>query len=312
MAMIPLAVVAALGVRYLLSRFSGRQCLALLGLLLALGLIDLARPQLAVLVDDTPAVYASLAHEQGTLLVLPLNSGTLAGKSASLRAQMVHGRPIIGGYATRQPDYPLVRGAPLMSQLNRLDCDGDTIPPVDATMARSALAYYQIRQIVVHTERLSEGEERCVQIWLEGRLGWQPERIVGPVRLYTAPPFAAQPFVFLDRGWHDIEEVDGRRWRWMTEQGRMYLVNPADHPQSFALRLGLESFTSPRRVHIVLNGQSYGDIVVTPAGIRTYTLLLTLEPGQHHMQLEATTAQDPHAQRPISIAIEAVDVVSLR
>jgi hypothetical protein len=301
---VPLAVVAAYGVQALGTRLRGRRYWLLLAVLLGAALLEMAPPAMQVMRDDTAPVYATLRHRSGTLLVLPLRLRSFDVMGSSLRAQMTHERPIIGGYATRAPDYPVDRSAPLLRQFYRMDCERDYLVPDDQQTARAALAFYDITQIVLHTERMNNERRACARELLEGFLGLQPARQSGPVIIYDVPPFAGQPFLFIDRGWHDIESADSRRWRWMAERGNFYLANPDDQAHTFVVDLRLESLQRPRAVAVSFAGQALGQMTVQPGRARIYRLLVRAAPGQHELRLEAVTDEDPAANRRISIAIE--------
>jgi hypothetical protein len=308
-ALVPLALLAGFGVRALGQRLRGRWRVAVFGALLALGLFEAAPPRLLVLRDDTPPIYASLRDGAGALLELPVYPPPgLANKSAALRAQMTHGRPIAGGYVARPPDYPLAQGAPLIGQLGRAGCEPAGIVPDDAVIERSALAYYGFTQIAVRRDLLSNRELACARRLLEGTLGLKPSRSSGAVAIYDLPPAALQPFIFLGDDWLPLEHDGARAWRWMGGEGKLYLVNTDRQPRTFVIRLRAASFDHPRVVESGLDERSLGTATIGVAPARTYTLLARVDPGQHLLWLRAPADRDPRVERDISILVESATI----
>ncbi len=314
-ALVPLAVVAAYGVQALLERLRGLPPLVPGGLFVALLLLEAAPPPVQVLYDDTPPVYAALKGQPGTLLVLPVNPQEPDIKSAPLRAQMTHGRPIMGGYVARDPDYPLARGAPLMGDLARRTCQAPDIVAHDADTTLSALAYYNVSQIVLQTDWLSADQVACARQLLEALPGLVRTQQEGPVLVYAMPAATAKPFLFLGDGWHRPEQDGPRIWRWMTAKGELYLVHTDRvHIGTFAVNLRMESLEIERPVSISLNQQPAGTFAVTPHRSRVYHLLIPASPGQNELRLNAPTSRDPNPQTPrdMSIAVESVTIEQLR
>ncbi len=303
-ALVPLAVAAAFGLRELHARLSTRAFGLVCAGVLLVALIELAPPDMLVLRDDTAPLYADLRGGEDALLIVPPNDNTLSGQSSSLRAQMIHERPIVGGYVARPPDYAFYRSAAPFKQLRGLDCQPQAIIPPTARAARSALNHYAIGQVVLHAEHLSPDELACARLWLEDTLKLEAARSEGPVTVYDVPEIIAEPFLFLDRGWFDIERNSERLWRWMTDRGLIYLVNPTAEPQLFAIRLDLESYQHTRPVTLRFDERVLGELLVTPGQTRVYEFVVWAAPGQHQLRLEAPDEEDPAANRAISISIQ--------
>lgn len=309
-AIIPLAIAAAWGLHTLAAGMAGTRARAgLLATLVALALFETAPPPMLLFPDDTPAVYGELRGLPGTLLSVPIDPGGAEAKSASLRAQLTHGRPIIGGYVARPPDYPLAEGAPAIGQLKALSCRSNEIVPQSRAIDLAALAYYDITQIVVHNQRLSAKQARCAHSLLE-RLGLAPFRDDGQVVAYQVPVSRPQPFVFVGDGWHYPEQEGRRIWRWMTEQGELFIVNTDSRPHTFAITLRAASLLRTRTVEFHLNDRLLLTTLATPEP-RTYTLLATVGSGQHKLSLHAPVDRDPAAARDVSLAVEQVTLRQL-
>ncbi len=311
-AMVPLAVAAAYGVQALGIRLRGWRWRALLGGLFVAVLFETAPPAVNIYPDDTLPVYAALREDEGALFIVPSEPQRTSEMGSLLRAQLTHERPIVGGYVTRPPDYPMYRSAAPFKQLRNPYCAQEELIPPDPATARSALAYYGIQQIVLHQERLSSEQLACAQEWLEGFIGLEPAFNVGTVTVYDVPEFETPPFLFIDRGWFDLERNDARVWRWMSTRGNLYLVNTDDQAHMFEVRLRLESFARTRPVTLHYDNHPLGEMVVTPGQTRVYTILVQAEPGQHELRLNAPVDEDPAAGREVSISLQGVELERLR
>ncbi len=311
--LIPLAVVVAFGVRVLCTQVQGRQKLIVLSSLFALWLIEIAPPNMLVLHDDTSPLYRDIGTRSGALLEVPIDSGKLEWKSAGLRAQMTHQRPLFGGYVARRPDYSLFKGAPLISELRHLRCERTDIVSNDSVTARAALAHYATTDVMLHADRLSESKLDCARSLLEDVVGLSPSRTMGAVTLYHVPTFQPHSFVFVGDGWHRVETNHDKTWRWMKETGQIYVVNADDQPRSFAIRLRMESFARPRNVMFAIDEHAMGEMRVASSYAREYRIPVTVAPGQHTIHLTTTTDEDPGPEgvRRISISVQSLTIEPL-
>lgn len=307
-ALIPVAVVAACGVRAVLTRLPETAGRLLLAGLVGLLLLETLPPPMQIFPDDTPAVYTTLRDTPGALLVFPLDPGSLALKSAALRAQMTHGRPVIGGYVARPPAYPLRYGAPLIGTLYQADCPATDILVHSREETLAALRAYGVSQIVVHPPRMSPREERCALREIEGRLGLTATLSDTESRLYAVPDLAPQPFLYRGSGWNALEQAadSSTLFRWMRERGRLYLMNPADAPQPFVVQWHGQSYAEPRLVRVTLGDTLLGSVQM-PASERVYQILVPAPAGEHELVLHAPASDDPAAPgRLISVVIEQI------
>ncbi len=307
-ALIPVAVVAAIGVQAILARFHGRAGIVLLTGVMGVLLLETMPPAMQAFPDDTPPAYATLRNAPGTLLVFPLDPGSLELKSAALRAQMTHERPIIGGYIARPPNYPLRYGAPLIGTLYQADCPATDILTHSREETLAALRAYGVSQIVVHPPRMSPREEACARREIEGRLGLTASFSDTHSRVYTLPNMLPQPFLYLGNGWNALEQTaDGSQvFRWMRETGRLHLMSPAHRPQPFVVQWRGQSYAASRPVRLTLEQQPLGTVTM-PASERVYQILVPVPPGEHALTLHAPATDDPAAPgRQISIVIEQI------
>ncbi len=311
-ALVPLAVLVAFGIQKMHEKLQGWQRLSFYNVILIVGMLEFAPPVRQIFHDDTAPIYKYLRDHAKTLLVVPIDPGDLAYKSAALRAQMTHQRPIIGGYVARSPDYPLIRGVPFIKDLKQNLCLSPDIVPSDVATVYAALAYYQISHIVLHTDRLSPTKLACAQKILKN-YGLTPEQREGAILLYRVPTTKPQSFVFLGDGWNFLELDKQHIWRWMKQKGEIYLVNATDQAHYFAINLRIESYKQKRPVAIEIDRRAIGEIMVSSGATRVYSLLVRAEKGQHEIRLTAPTSPDPDLQiaRELSLAVETVKITQL-
>jgi hypothetical protein len=309
---IPLAVLAAAGVQAVSEQLQGKRGARLWPwVCLGVCLFELAPPRMHVFYPDTAPIYSELRDMPGALLVAPMFSGDLAYQSASLRDQMVHERPIVGGYIARPLEYPFIEHVPLVKQIRDNQCTFDDNDVQDKATIWNALAAYDVTQIVLHRERFArQAEYQCIKTLLEEEIGLAPSVIAGSVAIYDIPAVSPRPFLFIGEGWEDREYREAQEaqdWRWMSEQGEIYLMNPGTHSRTFELRLHMESFQHARPLHMTLDQEFLGRIEVQRA-IRHYTILMTLEPGDHLLRLTAPADPDPISPRTISLVVKDMSI----
>jgi hypothetical protein len=305
-ALVPLAVLVAFGIQSVQQRVRAPLCHGIFAALLAALLFECTPGGLRAFADTTEPFYASLRGGAGAVLEIPLDPGDLAYKTASMRAQMIHQRPIIGGYVARRPDYPLARGAPVIGQLASRRCDEDHILPHDASTALAALNAYQIGTIVVHPERLSRARLACARVLLEERLQLRPVPTGGAARVYSVPYVAPRPFAYLDSNWYEQEQARGRFWRWMADQADIYLVNTNAAPAWFELSLEAQSFQRPRPVALTFDNRQLGSLLIANDVARLYRIPIFVPPGEHRLHLSAPAQPELGGEgRPLSIVLRS-------
>ncbi|WP_026369489.1 hypothetical protein [Kallotenue papyrolyticum] len=304
-----LILLAGAGLRWLLAR--GRQWLALAAVALLIAEY-VAVPAPAIAWQSHPAI-ATLAGQSGAIIDLPIETeGT-----DTLRHQLVHGRPIIGGFVARAPDYPFLEHVPglfdlwLAQQATLTQTDvargllRDTPDILDQlAAARQAFAFYDLQTVVLRRTKLTpSAEQRIIDVLHRLYPDLQPTYHDTTLCVYQLPPLAhPQPFLLLGSGWYDLEQDRTRRWRWMADQAELYLVNPHTTSQPVEIRLTLVSFDTPRPFQLSIDGRVWLTTQATPVQ-RTLKLHLTLPPGEHRLRLisRSSPSHEP-TPRPISLS----------
>lgn len=298
-ATLALAPLSALGLRALLERAGPRRRLAL-AIILALLAVEYWPPAWPLHDGAVHPAYTVLRGGDGAVLTIPPPNYKRIDPQ---RAQMVHERPIPGGYLARSPDYPLARYVPGVRQLWNLDpADFPTIgsQPDDPLQALNA---YGIRTIAVDW-RLLDTQQRADLETLLARIA--PGNMLtyadAALRIYSVPEVAPRPLLAFADGWHPEESDGGTHWRWMGETGSILLVNPAASTKPVRLDLRLASYQQAQTLELHLGRQRLArlEAMPLPTGIRLYLLL---PPGEHRLHLNATALPEIGGNRRLSIVL---------
>jgi hypothetical protein len=301
--LLALAVLAALGARLLLARTPARARIALLGVLLLLLAGEYLPRPWPVQPAAVHPIYQTLAQGQGAVLELPPPVYKRIGPQ---RAQIVHGRPIFGGYLARAPIYPLVDEAAVLRDLwaTSLGLPHDPsrvlIGPEDPL---AALRAYGVRDIVVHWDTLAPSFRPELTRALTAALpGVAPTFVDDTLSVYTLPAGPPTPVAFFGSDWHPEEREGARRWRWMGAQGTLTLTNPGTEAAPLELELDLLSYAEPRELSLALGEAALGRWSVDPAGA-ALRLRLLVPPGEHVLRLSAPAAREERSGRELSVVV---------
>jgi hypothetical protein len=290
-----LAVLSGLGLVGLAGRFPRLRrprILAVATPLLVLALLaeHFAAPYPLTAVEEPP-FYRQLAadHEAGAVLELPF----VMTRATSLFGQTVHGKPIIGGYLSRQLDYPLLALPPFAAPTAGSPT-GDIVPPTDSNMGAWMLRLSNVRWIVVLLDDPKLNREE-IATFLRDYAEPTPLYTDARMAVYRPKPAGAPTFLLRPaEGWHEPEALaDKRRMRWLPWSADLDTWSLSDGPQSGTLGFEAWSFDQPRRLAVSIDGQPIGEWLV--AEPKRYELPLTLTPGQH--RIEFRTLDPP--ERPV-------------
>jgi hypothetical protein len=150
-----LAVLSAYGVRYWLGRVErpGRWT-AVIVLLIALEYLRLPYPVAPV---DVPSAYATIARDGRERVVMEVPLGWRTGWGSTGRSldrqqlfQIVHGKRLLGGFASRIPEEELKRMAALPGLGRLLELQEELPAPYSPTAARRPFIRAQMRELLQH------------------------------------------------------------------------------------------------------------------------------------------------------------------
>jgi hypothetical protein len=303
--LLALAVLAALGTRLLLQRASGRaRPLLLVALLLLIGFEYLPRPWPIQPAAVHPA-YQALVQGSGAVLELPPPVYKRIGPQ---QAQIVHGRPIFGGYLARAPLYPLVDEAAVLRDLwavglgARHDASRVLIGPDDPM---AALRAYGVRVIVVQWAALNPDYRPELSRALSAALpSHAPSFADATLSIYALPEGPLTPVASFAPDWYSEEREGERRWRWMGSQATITLYNPGTTAAPVALGLQIQSYAEPRDLRLSLGEVELGawPIATTDTPLQLH---LIVPPGEHALRLSAPATDEPGTNRQISVVVTA-------
>ncbi|MCS6840892.1 MAG: hypothetical protein NZ701_08930, partial [Roseiflexus sp.] len=290
-ATLTLAPLVALGIQALRQRASFRQGSLLAGVTALIIAFEYAPPHWSLYPFRVHPYYARMSAVSGAVVELP--SSLEAG--LPLKAQIVHGQPLVGGFVSRPPRYPFVEQAPGMRQLWTMRPD-DAALFVDQSDDRlRELNAYGVRHVIIHQMRVAPERRAELQAALRQTLGdlepaYTDEELIAYLVPDIEPGIVA--YAAFGDGWYAEERDGDRRWRWMGPEGEITLVNASRQDASVRLSLDVQSYAEPRRVTLLFNHHRLGERVVEPGGLRV-SLHLLLPPGEHRVRLQTDAAPDP-------------------
>lgn len=250
------------------------------------------------------------AREAGAVLELPL----VMTRATSLYGQTVHGRPIVGGYLSRQLPYPLLALPPFDDPTGNDPTDRDIVPPPAAEVGGWGLRLAGVRWIVVLLDdpKLNRREiDAFLARYAEPTPLYRDARMAAYRPLATGPPAF---FLRTDVGWHQPETLaDKRPMRWLPQEATLDAWSLADIAQTGTLRFEAWSFNQPRRLALRVDGQTVGEWLV--AEPRRFAVPLTLTPGQHRIEFRSLDPPERPARtvggddtRLVAIGVTAIEL----
>lgn len=227
MVMLGIAVLAAMGVAWLLTRLSSRPRLRAVTPWLLAGaiLFEFLPVPYPVSPPDTPAWYTTLAQTpgRGAVLNLPVNWD----RPGYLLYQTVHGRPLTVGYISRDDPRTFTTRVPVLEQLRALGPDvlTDDVPRI----GRSVLAWLGVEYVVLDNYKMPGPAERepttaiARAVFGDQPPVWADERLT-VYRLQ--PPAALEPFLVLGSGWGPRQVTGQQVERALLPQADLQIINP--------------------------------------------------------------------------------------
>ncbi|HEX2915211.1 MAG TPA: hypothetical protein VH186_30885 [Chloroflexia bacterium] len=306
-AMLPLGLMAGIGLDWLKSRLNFRfrrpvlANAAFTGLIVGLVFLE-AFPGSRQTIDLTLDKAAwSKIQPPGAVFSLPYADSN----SLQMFEQTVHGQPLVGGYLARLPLADFVNQAPIVRDLAQHDfiAPPKTFPGdnFEATLL-PALNVYGIRYLVIHRDLMSAersaGLDRLLQPILKNNL---PLAHDGSAEIYRIPQYnwngtPLAGWIDWNQGWYQEEStpVTGP-YRWTGQNGTLNLLNPNPQPVHYKLEWTLFSYHHARQVQLILNGKAIGSVEAGPPD-KAQSLDLELPPGFSTLQLSTSEAPELPSQ----------------
>ncbi|MDQ5825917.1 MAG: hypothetical protein M3441_17115, partial [Chloroflexota bacterium] len=257
------AVCAGLGLTVLVNwarTTSGRRAIAGLAcLVIAAEFLSAPYPTARWNIDpwfDSPDV----SNKPGSLLAVPF----IAGTTLPLQWQMASGLPLVGGYLSRRPIYPLTDGVPPFTDvgLNRdaflppFERDTGTLckPLPSESTYLDILRLAGVRYVAVDTTYVPEDDPRVVAARRTFPAG--PFYRNGPLSIYDTGGGDARPSLFgLVEDTEDWLPLEEGPYRWTAQNYvRFHVWSGAE--RTARLHLKLASFAQERNVVITAGGKA--------------------------------------------------------
>ena len=311
-----LAVLAAYGLGWLVnfvqSRLKNRRLgqvrwaiPAMAGLLVFLEFFPGPRPTADA---SVPAFYSQIAKEGNwndfAVLETP-DSSSASIISKAMFYQSVSQHPMVGGYLSREPDYPFAT-YPGIRDLLQLDfCPNarqclygrDILDRAGLKNALGVLEYYKIRYVIVHPGLLKTQDSQFnANEVLQTVFGKDTKPVYQDqeIQVWKTPAFIetggqsdpSKVLAQLGDGWGNREDKASGPVRLVAASARLELFNPYTQPMTVKIRFNnVQATKSPTTLTPTLNGQTLGGQKVNTS-LQTVELSLTLRPGLNDLTLK--------------------------
>lgn len=303
-----LMILAGFGMQALFQRGrTGRIALTLLGALIVLEMLVLPIPALPFAGDQ---ILTQIRNQPGAVMDVP----NLQRNAPAMEDQMVHGRPIVGGYLARPPaPSAFTETIPWIWQVwwlkPKASPDIVTERPDDG---QQALNFYGIGTIIVRKADLKPADLDNLPLVMARVLPDLTPALQDPaLDVYNVPPVTnPRPFLYLGDGWYDLERQAAVVWRWMSGSASIKVVNPERAVQPVTLTLSAESYQHTRTLAISLDSQAVASYEIPPT-VQTISVELALPPGEHTLRLTSPTTLEPAPpKRDLSLLFTNIDLVA--
>jgi hypothetical protein len=177
--------------------------------------------------------------------------------------------------------------------------------------ARQAFSFYNIRTIIVRKNELRSSEyDRLREILDQILPGSTPAYQSANLEAYTIEPAATlRPFLFLGSGWYDLEHSDQHKWRWMSGNADVWIVNPQHTAQTLTIEFTAQSYQEDRSLVATLDGTAVASYTIAPM-LQTIRLQLLVPPGEHALHFSSSTTEEPPpVKRNLSFMFLGMDIV---
>jgi hypothetical protein len=182
---------------------------------------------------DIPKWYQELGKEPGdfSILELPPQDDYWHG-AYRMYFQTAHGKPIFGGYISREYPHPFLTSTPGYQELTYVDGGGDMFR-AGPDEWYSAFQEYRTRYIVLQKRRLPDRPDPPVDVSssreaIRTVLGdTEPAHVDDDVEVYRVPqPTEQVPFLTVGSGWEPRETGPNGTFRWMHATGNLTIHAP--------------------------------------------------------------------------------------
>ncbi|MFV9507739.1 MAG: hypothetical protein AB4911_24575, partial [Oscillochloridaceae bacterium umkhey_bin13] len=296
LALLPLGLLAGLGLQLLLTPVTGRLVprRAFAALLIVTVIAEyLVAPWTLTSIRSDPR-YAQLLQADptpGALLELPLRTNM----SQPMLNQICHGRPLAGGYLARTPIYePAQHVSALYAVWHRQPLEPDIFVPNLA----GDLAALGIRYATLDQAGLDPSEAARLRAQLD-EPGLSLIDAAAPLAFFAVDPALARPALYPRVEDWERPEADGRwRWRWMADEARLGLLAPWSTP--LIAQFEATAFAEDRPLELRLGATTVATSGVPVGAYRRVQVLIP--PGEQALTLRSSADLAPEGRR-LSLAV---------
>ncbi len=325
--MLALAVLAALGMQWLLQRPALAQrprwqrgsLLALLALLVLFEFWPRQFGMTPTTADQVSPFYRQLASERASAALLEIPGLDYR----SMFYQTHHGMPIMGGNISRPQGHEWRRARLLGAPIQVVPPWDDVGVDESAAATRSALRCQGVRYVVVYTQETGEATRSRIR-----RVEQHLFADIAPV--YEDETLRAYE-VFNEQPQHPYWTPDPDEWyapepvapgggigRWSVGEGGSLLIYPCGAQQQQArVQFDVFGFGQHRTVALHHNGASLGSFGVPPGSVRRIALVVPLQPGENRLTLHSAEpatspagSTTPGDARLVSLNLSHVSVIA--
>ncbi len=240
---------------------------------------------------NVPNFYKKLAAspQNGAILDIPMNvSQDFQFETTYMDAQMEHRKPLLNGYISRNPIYPVYGGVPVFWEFSHFLTRPapDILPASKNELA--ILRYFGTRYVIIHKDLIRGKRQEAAlglgfQLFPEGPV-YDAENLV----VFEVPQSSDNSPVFFSNlvksGWYEAEKNgEGHFSRWV--QGiKAGLEFWTDHPMTLEVKIPLWSFHSPHPVEFLFNGSllKQQEVGLEPQAVQ---FKLDLKVGQNKFEI---------------------------
>lgn len=271
-----------------------------------------------------PEFYQQLASDPTNnyaVLDIPLNTGSFQYDTSYLEAQMTHHKPLLGGYISRNPEYPPFLGMPVFNEWRTFASAPlpDILPAQPPNL--DVLRYFGVRYVIIHKDSLSDKQREAALTFAAKLFSQGPLQDKDGLVVYEVSPLARQnPLLFYYPNapdWYPVEKgAQGQLNRWAQSSQASLKFWVADQTQTVQLKIPLWSFQQSHQVEFWLNGKPLDqqEVSTTP---QTWPLTLHLQPGENTLTLKiAGVPRSPQQlglssdPRQLTVAVGQIDLQS--
>ncbi len=304
--MLALAVLAAYGTRRLLQSLTRRPhhgpyaTPLLTTLLVALIVLDNLTVPFPLTGIYIPPVFAAMGQDSESYAIMPVPVYWRT-RSVYMLYQTVHGKPLIGGYLSRDLDYPLINQIPMLRMLAYAQPAYDIIGQDPLEIASSMFSYFHVRYLTLHGDGGALRYNTLLRVARAAAGGVAPEQIEVPDSSFLVyrvqSPAEPLPFLGIGQGWSEpVVQPDGVVQRQIAEAAELLIYSAHPHDVTVAFRLHSPGAGA---VRLSANGHPLPPVALQ-AGINDLQVPLTLT--------ESVTRLELHPDGTGPLTVEDVNV----